>query len=150
MFIKITSGQPNQFPYTVGQLRRDNPQTSFPKNIPVETLEEYGVFPVTEVVPVFDSTLHYITRNTYAHKDTDSGTWVVGFTVHNIPLEHTEEKIRKRIRKLLAETDWLVTRSIDAPDKPVSQEMKEYRQALRDIPQQDGFPYEITWPTKPE
>jgi hypothetical protein len=25
-----------------------------------------------------------------------------------------------------------------------------YRQALLDVPQQSGFPYDITWPTKPE
>jgi len=25
-----------------------------------------------------------------------------------------------------------------------------YRQELLDIPQQEGFPWEITWPTKPE
>jgi hypothetical protein len=24
-----------------------------------------------------------------------------------------------------------------------------YRQALRDVPQQEGFPFTITWPTKP-
>lgn len=26
----------------------------------------------------------------------------------------------------------------------------KYRQALRDIPQQEGFPFNITWPDKPE
>jgi len=26
----------------------------------------------------------------------------------------------------------------------------DYRQALLDVPQQDGFPYDVTWPTKPE
>jgi len=25
-----------------------------------------------------------------------------------------------------------------------------YRQALLDVPQQSGFPHDITWPTKPE
>jgi hypothetical protein len=28
--------------------------------------------------------------------------------------------------------------------------MAEYRQALRDITSQEGFPYDVTWPTKPE
>ena len=27
---------------------------------------------------------------------------------------------------------------------------KQYRLALKDIPQQSGFPYSVTWPTKPE
>jgi len=29
-------------------------------------------------------------------------------------------------------------------------EWSTYRQALLDVPQQAGFPYDITWPTKPE
>lgn len=29
-------------------------------------------------------------------------------------------------------------------------EWAQYRQALRDIPNQSGFPYEIEWPTKPQ
>lgn len=39
-------------------------------------------------------------------------------------------------------------------DYPASEEDKAiviaYRQALRDVPQQAGFPYEIEWPEKPE
>lgn len=47
----------------------------------------------------------------------------------------------------LVETDW--TQAAD-----VSQVIKDkwapYRQALRDVPQQAGFPDNVTWPTKPE
>lgn len=32
----------------------------------------------------------------------------------------------------------------------VSGDWAKYRQALRDIPNQPGFPYEINWPKKPE
>ena len=39
------------------------------------------------------------------------------------------------------------------PDSQLSAEKKaewaSYRQALRDVPQQAGFPNNITWPTKP-
>ena len=31
----------------------------------------------------------------------------------------------------------------------MSDDMKTYRQALRDVPTQAGFPHTITWPTKP-
>ena len=27
--------------------------------------------------------------------------------------------------------------------------MAKYRQALRDLPQQEGFPYDVVWPTRP-
>jgi len=45
----------------------------------------------------------------------------------------------------LAISDWTQT-----PDAPVDQQAwAEYRQELRDLPQQAGFPTEITWPVKP-
>ena len=52
---------------------------------------------------------------------------------------------RSQRDKLLAESDW--TQVIDAP---VNQEAwAAYRQALRDIPQQEGFPATVVWPTQP-
>jgi len=46
----------------------------------------------------------------------------------------------------LKETDW--TQVADAPvDKA---EWATYRQALRDVTAQSGFPWEVTWPTQPE
>lgn len=50
---------------------------------------------------------------------------------------------------LLKDSDWTVM-----PDSPLSEEKiaewKIYRQALRDITDQEEFPYSITWPTRPE
>jgi hypothetical protein len=34
-------------------------------------------------------------------------------------------------------------------DMTMSEAMTTYRQALRDVPQQDEFPTEIDWPTEP-
>tara|TARA_B110000971_G_scaffold38463_1_gene37293 strand:+ start:837 stop:1034 length:198 start_codon:yes stop_codon:yes gene_type:complete len=46
--------------------------------------------------------------------------------------------------KRLAETDvWALS------DRTMTAEQTAYRQALRDISSQDGFPENITWPTKP-
>ena len=46
---------------------------------------------------------------------------------------------------LLAETDvWALS------DRTMTAEQTAYRQALRDITDQAGFPTDITWPTKPE
>ena len=49
--------------------------------------------------------------------------------------------------KLLAETDWVSSKSVDT-GVAVSAEWKTYRQALRDVPTQSD-PDNITWPTKP-
>jgi len=46
----------------------------------------------------------------------------------------------------LTESDW--TQVADAPvDKAA---WATYRQSLRDVPSQSGFPNEVTWPTEPE
>ena len=53
--------------------------------------------------------------------------------------------IRDQRNLLLAETDtWGLA------DYPATAEQTAYRQALRDITAQSGFPTEVVWPTKPE
>jgi len=50
--------------------------------------------------------------------------------------------------RLLAECDWVVVKSLES-GQAVPTEWATYRQALRDIPQQAGFPTSINWPVKP-
>ena len=49
----------------------------------------------------------------------------------------------------LAKTDWVVTKSLEV-GAAVPQPMADYRQALRDVPAQAGFPWAVNWPVKPE
>ena len=57
--------------------------------------------------------------------------------------------IRTKRNSLLAETDYFLM-----TDYPISQEylekVKEYRQRLRDITKQDGFPNDVTFPDFPK
>lgn len=54
------------------------------------------------------------------------------------------ERARGRRVRLIAETDvWALS------DRTMTAEQTDYRQALRDITDQSGFPTNITWPTKP-
>jgi len=53
MYAKQTNGEWQQ--YTLRQLRKDNPQVSFPAEPSDETLAEHGVYPVsTETLPEVD------------------------------------------------------------------------------------------------
>ena len=53
--------------------------------------------------------------------------------------------VRGERNALLSETDvWALS------DRTMTAEQTAYRQALRDITDQAGFPTDITWPTKPE
>ena len=56
----------------------------------------------------------------------------------------TEPLARQARDQLLTETDWWAL-----PDRTMTAEQTSYRQALRDITSQAGFPTSITWPTKP-
>jgi hypothetical protein len=60
----------------------------------------------------------------------------------------TENNVAQYLRMernaLLAETDWWAV-----ADRTMTQAETDYRQALRDVPAQAGFPDNVTWPTKP-
>ena len=53
--------------------------------------------------------------------------------------------VRKKRNDLLAETDWRAF-----SDLTLSDDWKNYRNDLRQIPQTQTDPYNITWPTKPQ
>lgn len=59
-----------------------------------------------------------------------------------------EEKDRSVRDSLLEDTDWIVIKYIDM-NQTMPQEWSEYRQSLRDITLQDGFPGNVDWPEKP-
>ena len=54
------------------------------------------------------------------------------------------EAVRKDRNERLSKTDWL-----GLSDVTMSTAWAAYRQALRDVPAQNGFPNSITWPTEP-
>ena len=62
--------------------------------------------------------------------------------------EEAEKSVRAKRDSLISETDYLL-----ASDYPISAEdleaVKVYRQALRDVPQQAGFPFDVVWPDLP-
>lgn len=58
----------------------------------------------------------------------------------------------ERDRKLAREVDPVATNALRwaAMTDAQRQAWADYRQALLDIPQQAGFPHNVTWPSKPE
>ena len=63
--------------------------------------------------------------------------------------EQQEMQVRAQRNLLLTQCDWT-----QLPDAPLTTEQKqewaEYRQALRDVPEQAGFPENVAWPLVPE
>lgn len=59
------------------------------------------------------------------------------------------EGVRLRRDYLLSQSDWIVAKNTEA-GTPVPENWKTYRQALRDVTSQSGFPRDVVWPQKPE
>ena len=82
-----------------------------------------------------------------ATKDADVGDIAIVLTDAEYDTVLAASARQKRDR-LIAATDYLVT-----PDYPIGDDrlvkIETYRQALRDIPEQSGFPRNIIWPDKP-
>ena len=150
MYIKLTNGTPTK--YTIGQLRRDNPNVSFPKQIPTDTLAVFDVYPaVVADTPSYTERTQTVTQD--ATPTQVNGVWTYGWTVSDKSSgDVTEydnamaEKVRTKRNTLLAETDWT-----GMSDVTMSAEMTTYRQALRDITDHANFPYlnDADWPSKP-
>jgi hypothetical protein len=152
LFVKITNGKIDQYPYTVGDLRRDNPNTSFAKVISESTLASFGVYSVGyEAAPTYDPATHRL-----RHSDKPvlrDGKWiltkeVVALTDEQIATKNEKVAMenRKKRNDLLSSTDFYAL-----SDVTMSAEMTTYRQALRDITAHANWPNldEADWPVKP-
>lgn len=160
MYIKINNGATQD--YTIGQLRKDNPNVSFPRNISEETLNSYGVFSVIESTPPsIDERTQNITRNDQATNI--NGSWIYEWTVTDKTSDEISQydnlaasQVRAERDLKLKESDWVTVKAVDqnAQDNlgiQVPQVWLSYRQALRDITQHANFPHlqDTDWPEAP-
>jgi hypothetical protein len=152
MFAKITNNQVVKYPYTVGDLRRDNPNTSFPKKVPETTMAAFGMMPVTHAdAPSYDPMTQRIEHS--SQPVFQDGSWVITKTVVALTADEITAKNERaaidmrRVRDdLLAETDWWAS-----SDLTMTAEQTAYRQALRDITTNSNWPNLTSsdWPVKP-
>lgn len=145
MYIKVENGQATE--YDLRNLKKENPNISFPQVLSQELLASFNIFEcVEEEDPIIDHYWQQIERGTF--EETPTG-WVLRKVVSNRPLEEAQLEVRARRDSLLQSSDWT-----HVTDSALSDQEKQawatYRQALRDISNQTFFPYNIVWPTKPE
>lgn len=147
MHIKLTNGAPEN--YSVAQLRADNPQTSFPAQIPDSLLAEWDVYPLTPTVPPAHDHTKTMTEGTPVQVD---GVWTQVWVMTDATQEEIDQRTQDQASNAraernakLASSDW--TQVADAPvDKAA---WAAYRQNLRDVTAQAGFPWSIQWPVEP-
>jgi hypothetical protein len=150
MHIKLTNGIPEK--YSIGQLRRDNPNTSFPKNPKDELLADWDVYPLTLTDrPQVDHTQN-VAEGTPVLVD---GVWTQVWDVTDATPEEIQQRTEDQARStrlkrdgLLDETDWVVIMHTEKGTN-IPLEWEVYRQSLRDITTQEGFPFSVDWPIKP-
>lgn len=152
-----------------GEFRALHPNTSFSQQISAETLDEFGADVVLEGPQATGGDVYQYSQA--AGVELVDGKWftkyILGPVFIDRPATETEpaqtaaeqeaaykaskdadqaKSVRTSRNDKLKECDWT-----QVADAPVDQTIwAAYRQALRDISSQDGFPWTITWPTQPE
>lgn len=152
---------------TDSQFRSEHSNISFPKVLTVELLDQFGYDPILEgqqatVIPPYQYSQRdgiekngdqwftkYIAGPVFQNYTDDQGvvhTAAEQYEAYCFAKDAEQAKtVRADRNKRLADCDW--TQLSDSPvDKTV---WEVYRQALRDITAQQGFPWEITWPEEP-
>ena len=137
-----------EYPVFAGDIQLRFPNTSF--SIPFEPPD--GYVSVTGIPqPSVDYTKNISEGTPVLLEDGWTQVWNITDATPEEITKRTNNKgqeIRGERNKRLAECDW--TQLIDAPlDPDAKLAWQLYREALRMVPQQTGFPWEINWPPKP-
>jgi len=85
-----------------------------------------------------DGVLTDMTTEEIAARQAEETAWTNGAA------DRAASEAREKRNSLLGETDYFAL-----TDVALSAEMTTYRQALRDVTSQSGFPTDVTWPQKP-
>lgn len=168
-YVKITNGAVAKYPYSTGQLRRDNPNVSFPRNIPVEIMRRYGMRPVTtEAMPDYDPLTQKVTTATTPTRNvvrlmteadaTDPITnevntdlvgtpiygndWVLTRTVVDLTADEIAANDAETAEANRAKRNQLLAETdyFALTDVTMDAAMTSYRQALRDITTHSNWP----------
>ena len=149
------------------EIQSDNPNVSLPKVWNDNVNEALGIDPVlASPKPDPSGDFKVVIRNG-ATQDA-KGNWVEAWTEQEMFTEYTDDEGNtvtvqaQKDAKTAADNAALaaserskrdellkVTDHYGLSDVTMSSEMATYRQALRNVPQQAGFPNNITWPTLP-
>ena len=149
------------------QFRDANPQVSFPRVLTVQILSDYGYDPVLEgaqatITPPYETSVRsgieevngqwftkYVVGPTFTDTTDEDGNVTTAAQSEAAYRQRIDNEAAKRVREqrnnLLSNNDW--TQLVDAPIN--ASLWATYRQALRDITSQPGFPHNVTWPTAP-
>jgi hypothetical protein len=133
-----------EFPYNINEIRQQNPNTSFPKVFSKEFLAERHVYEVIVKVPEFNHMHEYIVPSRECTWDEDAQIFTSTYTIERQPYTTVEIAAKQHRNQLLAETDFYALS--DTSEMP--ENVRLFRQALRDLSTHENWPYLNTddWP----
>ena len=149
MFYILTKpGEEPVYPYTLTDLMRANPNVSWPRDMTGFDASDWYCYPVQDTTQP-EATGMVAQR---IAPELVSGVWHERWELVEPTPEQVEAQanaMRYERNEKLASSDWT-----QVDDAPLTNTQKAawatYRQALRDITGQPGFPYSVNWPTQPE
>ena len=152
MFLKIANDVTTH-PYNINLLYAEYPNTSFPNNIESDfvSLLDFGVHRVNATEkPSYDALLQKCVELAPVLV---ADEWTQQWQVESLSApeaqalyDSTAAEVRANRYRLLIETDWTQLKDVSLA---VSNTYTAYRQELRDVSDQPGFPFSITWPALP-
>lgn len=151
MYVKVSSTNVVlKYPYGPADLEEDNPNTSFPLEISDESLECFGVYRVHDAPP---PEVNYDEILLEQDPILSNGVWTKNWKVEKASaeemefrLDHMSRMVRVDRNRRLADTDWVMLEDANVSPE-LKEKYKEYRQALRDLSSQEGFPWAVEWPS---
>jgi len=91
-YIKASGSTVEKYPYSIGLLRKDNPNTSFPKRMSDQQLASWNVYPVvTEDDPAHDSATQYV--QSASQPTLVNGVWTLAKTVVDYTAQELADKL---------------------------------------------------------
>lgn len=148
MYAKVEKDTVIKFPYTMDDLRADYPMASISANLSDPLLAHLSLVRVVVTgAPEHDPTRE-VAEPTGCVFNREKLRWETAFTIR--PLTEAEikakaDEVRGQRGNLLSRCDW--TQVLDAQVDRAA--WAEYRQQLRDVPDQPGFPFSVVWPQEP-
>lgn len=114
-----------------------------------EERAKHGWYPCVEVNAQYDPVTQIRSPAEFVLADNVvTATYTIWDKPDSQVYNEAADEARSDRNRLLTETDWIVIMHTEqGTNIPAVWEL--YRQALRDITSQGGFPYTIEWPTKP-
>lgn len=157
MLVKIVDGAVDRYPYSIDQLKSDNPNRAFSNNIPEEVLNGLGAYTVTHApTPSYDNMTQRIETSNLPVLV--NGVWTITRTVVDLTDEQKTERVASVASYVRSMRNNMLESKVDkinavrwaamTADEQAS--WTTYRQALLDITTQAGFPSSVTWPTAPD